>query len=278
MAVSANIVSQGNPMVFTQSEATAAQRTWVFYLSNSADGTPATGKTIAGADFRISKAGGAFGNAVGVVTELSLGWYRMIFDVTDLGTVGALACELSGEAGVDAIHMLHQVTVFDLNTATVALAAGGITTATFAAGAIDAAAIAADALGSSELAATAVTEVQAGLATAALQVSAATAQRTETYVLGTLASNTSRPVSMLNAIDCTIQLSGTFDSSTVTLETSANPGAAVPLWTAVTGGSSPFTAVGLQVVAGPHSAVRARMSSAGGGSAVVVTALVRFAV
>jgi hypothetical protein len=113
MAASPNIVSCGDAMVFTQSEATAAQRTWTFYLSNSADGTPATGKTLATTDFKISKAGGAFGNAVGTITEISLGWYKIVFDVGDLDTAGALACELSGEAGVDTLHVVHQVVAAD---------------------------------------------------------------------------------------------------------------------------------------------------------------------
>lgn len=115
MAASPNIVSHGDPMTFTQSEATAAQRTWLFYLSNSADGTPATGKTLATTDFKISKNGAAFGNAVGTITEVSLGWYKMVFDAGDVDTVGALACELSGEAGVDTLHVVHQVVVDDTN-------------------------------------------------------------------------------------------------------------------------------------------------------------------
>lgn len=159
MAASPNITSKGDAMIFTQSEATAAQRTWVFYLSNAVDGTPATGKTLATTDFKISKAGGAFGNAVGTITEISLGWYKIVFDVGDLDTIGALACELSGEAGVDTLHVTHQVTLFDLNSATVALATGGIAAATFAAGAIDAAAIATDAIGALELAAGAAGEI-----------------------------------------------------------------------------------------------------------------------
>jgi hypothetical protein len=109
MAASPNIVSQGNSMRFVQSEATAAQRTWMVYLSNSADGTPATGKTIATSDIRISKAGGAFGNATGTVTEVSLGWYKVVFAAADLDTLGALAVEMSVEAGVDTLHVVHEV-------------------------------------------------------------------------------------------------------------------------------------------------------------------------
>lgn len=115
MAASPNIVSTGSPMVFTQSEATAAQATWLFYLSNAADGTPATGKTLATTDFKISKAGAAFGNATGTITEIGLGWYKMVFAAADLNTVGALACELSGEAGVDTLHVVHQVVAADTN-------------------------------------------------------------------------------------------------------------------------------------------------------------------
>lgn len=138
-------ISTGNPMSFTQSEATAAQRTWPFYLSLTADGAPATGLTIAGADFKISKAGGAFGNAAGVVTEMSLGWYAMAFAAADLDTLGALACELAVEAGVDPLRVTHQVIALDLNVATVNPGANGITAATIADGAIDLATIAADA-------------------------------------------------------------------------------------------------------------------------------------
>lgn len=162
MAASPNMTSRCDAKIFTQSEATAAQRTFSFYLSNSADGTAATGKTISGADFKISKAGGAFGNAVGTVSELSIGFYKMVFDATDLDTIGDLAFIIT-ESGVDTLVGNHQVTLFDLNSATVALATGGIAAATFAAGAIDAAAIAADAIGSSELAATAIAEIADGI-------------------------------------------------------------------------------------------------------------------
>lgn len=113
MAASPNIVSQGNVCEFQKDEATAGRRTWFFYLSNSADGSAATGKTIATTDFKISKAGAAFGNAAGTVTELSLGWYKMVFAAADLDTLGPLVCELSGEAGVDPIHVVHQVVYHD---------------------------------------------------------------------------------------------------------------------------------------------------------------------
>lgn len=155
MAASPNIVSRGDSLILTQSEATAAQRTWLFYLSNSADGTAATGKTIATSDFQISKAGGAFADATGTVTEISLGWYKMVFLAGDLDTIGALACHIT-EAGVDTLLVVHQITALDLNTATVALTAASITTATFAAGAIDAAAIGVGAIAADAFAAGAI--------------------------------------------------------------------------------------------------------------------------
>lgn len=113
MAASPNVVSQGNPTTFQKDEATAARRTWLFFLTNSADGTPATGKTIATTDFKISKGGAAFGNAAGTVTEMSLGWYKMVFAAADLDTLGPLACEISGEAGVDPIHVTHEIVYHD---------------------------------------------------------------------------------------------------------------------------------------------------------------------
>lgn len=125
-------ISTGHPMSFTQSEATAAQRTWPFYLSNTADGSPATGKTLTGTDFRISKAGGAFAAAVGAITEMSLGWYKIVFDAGDVDTIGALACELSVESGVDPLRVTHQVIALDLNVATVNPGANGISLATIA--------------------------------------------------------------------------------------------------------------------------------------------------
>jgi hypothetical protein len=263
-------ISTGSPMIFTQSEATAAQRTWPFYLSNTADGSPATGKTIAGSDFRISKAGGAFGNAVGAVTELSLGWYKMVFDVGDLDTVGALACELSVEAGVDPLRVTHQVTVLDLNVATVNPGAAGITSSSFAAGAITAAAIAADAIGASELAADAVAEVQAGLATGA-NVLDSRQVRSVVYVMGELtADGSTAPISMADVVSAEIALAGTWDGSTVTVQRCDDVLADPQVWTTYASGAQ--TADAVVSITGPVAGIRATMSNDGAASDVVVTA------
>lgn len=90
------------------SEETAAERVMLFHLTVTADGTNATGKTISGADFVISKNGAAFGNAAGTVTELSGGWYTMAFAAADLGTAGDLAYVIS-EALCDTIRGVHEV-------------------------------------------------------------------------------------------------------------------------------------------------------------------------
>lgn len=132
-------------ITYTQSEATAGQANYPFFLTNTTDSSVATGKTIAGSDFRIRKPGGAFGNAAGVVTELTLGWYNMVFAAADLDTLGPLAIEISVESGVDPIHAIVQVVALDLNVATVNPGTGGIVAASFAAGALNAAALAADA-------------------------------------------------------------------------------------------------------------------------------------
>lgn len=282
MAASPNIVSHGDSMIFTKDEATAAQATWCFYLSNTADGTPATGKTIAGSDFRISKAGAAFDNAAGAVTEMSLGWYKMVFAAADLDTLGCLACELSVESGVDPLHVSHQVVALDLNVATVNPGTGGIVAASFAAGAIDAAAIAADALGSSELAAAAASEIRTGLATSAEVAAIALATRTVNVSLGTISVDGSTSTtgtgaqymakSMENALDVVISASGTWNGATLTAQVCEDPTAVVPVWTNT---GTPLTADGTISITGPHNAFRVVLSDDGASTAVAVSAAIR---
>jgi hypothetical protein len=300
MAASPNIVSTGSPMVFKQSESDAAERTWLFYLSNAADGTPATGKTIATTDFKISKNGAAFGNAGGTVTEMSLGWYKMVFTTGDIDTLGALACELSGEAGVDTLHVTHQIVALDMMagagvavnaggivaasfgagaiTATViadgaidaatfaanaitaaVIADGAIDAATFAAGAIDAAAVATGAIDAAAIAADVTTELAGTLATQASVDALGQATRAETRS-GTITTATGTvATSMLGALSCVVQTAGTFGGGTITLETTEDPAATVPLWT-TTGDTA--TSDEVNTVDGPHVAIRARMSGA----------------
>lgn len=257
MAASPNIVSTGSPMLFTKDQATAARRRWAFYLTNAADGTPATGKTIAGADFKISKNGAAFGNAAGAVTELSLGWYVMEFAAADLDTLGALACELSGEAGVDTLHATHQVIALELNTATVNPGADGITAAT--------------------LAASAGTEIGAAVAAAATVALATTGP----HAMGTRTTNGSfTALSMVRAVDMDLTVTGTWNGATVTVETCADVLATVPVWSTYDDGAgpNPLTANGTVRITGPFPGVRATLSAAGGATSLTATATIRSAI
>lgn len=95
-----------------KSEATAAKRTLVFHLTNTADGSNATGKTIAGSDVQISKAGAAFGNSAGAVTEISAGFYKLVLAAADLDTVGDLTFLIT-ESGCDSLRATMQVVDHD---------------------------------------------------------------------------------------------------------------------------------------------------------------------
>lgn len=244
MAASPNVVSHMPQMLFTLSEATPAQRRVLFYLSNSADGTPATGKTIAGSDFRISKNGAAFGDAAGAVTELSLGWYQMEFAAADLDTLGCLACEVSVEAGVDTIHVAHQVTALDHNTATVNPGANGITAATINDGALDAATFVDGSITAAKLGADALAAINGGIE-----------QRRK--VMTRLTANGQRALSMDGAIQVDIDLTGDDGGGSVQAQTCEDPAATVPVWT---DRGSPSTTLGRLTVAGPHKAVRINLT------------------
>ncbi len=268
--------SVGSPMLITKDEATAAQRTFLFHLCKTADQADDTGVVPV---VTISKAGAAFAGAVGPVTEIANGWYKIVLDAADVDTIGQLAMRIA-VATADTLDVVHQVIVLDLNTATVNPGAGGITTASFAAGAINAAALAPDAIGASELAAGGVTKIQTGLATAAAVAALATATRTVVVDLGLLeedghtnADGAYCGISILDALDATITLTGTWDSSTVTAETCEDPAATVPVWVAYAG---PRTTDGTIVIDdAPHSAVRLVMSNDGAASSVAVSVSIR---
>lgn len=254
MAASPNVTSFMAPRVFTVSEATAAEATCLFFLTNSADGTPATAKTISGADFKISKNGAAFGNATGTVTEISLGWYKMVFAAGDLDTAGDLACELSVEAGVDPIHCVHRVQAFDQNAAKAAatVAAGDMATDS-----VTAAAVKADA----------VTKLQAGLATAANVAAVTHKVRNTTYALGTIAgaSGNSSGASMKDCTSAVVTVTGTFGGGTATVQQCADPQAASPVWVNT---ASTLTSDGSVTITGPVNAIRVALTGATGASVV----------
>jgi hypothetical protein len=247
MAASPNVVSFMAPRVFTKDEATAAERTLLFFLTNSADGSVATGKTIATSDFRISKNGAAFANAAGTVTEISLGWYKMVFAAADLDTAGDLACELSGEAGVDPIHCLHRVEVAHI-------VEGDIAT---------------DAINAASVKADAVTKIQSGLASASDVAAVAHKVRNTTHALGTLAADgASSGVSMKDASKARVTVTGTWGSGTAVVQGCADPTAAVPAWVTVTTVPTSLTANGAMVVEGPINAIRVSLSGSSAPSLV----------
>lgn len=105
--------SHADPMILTQSEATAAQRTILFHLVVAADGTDAVGLVPV---VTLAKAGGAFGAGAGAVAELANGWYKYTAAIADLDTIGALAMR-AAVATADTLDVVHQVTAFDLNAA-----------------------------------------------------------------------------------------------------------------------------------------------------------------
>lgn len=111
--VIAALGSRGEPMRFKQSQATAALRTWMFHLALSASGADATALVPV---VTRAKAGGAFGAIAGAVTEVSGGWYKCVFAVGDLDTLGQLAINVA-VATADPINVCHYVEGVDANDA-----------------------------------------------------------------------------------------------------------------------------------------------------------------
>lgn len=245
-------------LLLKQGETTAGQRTFSVHLTLSADGSNA--EDLQDAAIALSKAGGAFGAAAGAITQKAAkgGWYDVVLDAADLDTLGDLAYEITG-TGVDTLRGHLQVAALDPNAAT---------------------AIADDGLTAAKLAADAAAEIRTGLATAAQVAAITLAAKTVTLPLGALDANEATPgLSVLDALDATVTVEGTWDGASVTIEVCEDPKAPVPVWTAFddSGGSNanPLSANGSVVVTGAHNAVRARMANAGAGSDVVATIAIR---
>lgn len=211
-------------LIFTQSQATAALATWVFRAVNSADSTNATGKTFT---MTLSKAGGAFAapNGGTAITELTNGWYKVVHNAADLDTLGTLGVHLTA-SGVDIIATVHEVRAFDLNTATVNVGSGGIDAGDFTSAAL-----------------------------AAISVPLKTVVSTFT-----LTADGDTAISMAGAIDATVEATGTFGSGTVQMQTTEDPTAGSPVWTARGSGITTSNAASPLVVTGPHNAIRAHLT------------------
>lgn len=217
--------SSAGSMIFTQSEATAAQRTWVFHMTLAATGADFTG--AAGIAATISKAGGAFGAVDGAtaITELTNGWYKIVHAAADLDTLGCLGVRVVGTLA-DTLNVTHQVSVLDQNIATVNPGAGGIVAASFAS----------DALAAISAPLNIVNKVYA------------------------LTADGDTAVSMANCQDAIVTVTGTFGSGTVQMQTTEDATATVPVWTNRGSGITTSNAATPLTVAGPHSAIRAHLT------------------
>lgn len=89
----------------TLKQSTAYTR--LFKLVNSTDHV--TAQTGVTATVTLSKAGGVFAAAAGVVSEVSSGWYKIALTVADTGTLGDLAYLITG-ASADDTDFVDQVT------------------------------------------------------------------------------------------------------------------------------------------------------------------------
>lgn len=213
--------SSAGSMIFTQSEASAAQRTWVFHMTLAASGADFTG--AAGIAMTISKAGGAFAavDAATAITELTNGWYKVVHAAVDLDTLGCLGVRVTGTLA-DTLNVTHQVTALDTNVATVNPAAGGIVAASFASDALAA-------------------------------ISAPLITTIKTFAL---TADGDAAISMLNCQDATVEVTGTFGSGSGQVQTTEDLSVVSPVWTNRGSAITTSNAASPLVVAGPHSAVR----------------------
>ncbi|HEY6109638.1 MAG TPA: hypothetical protein VIV56_12140 [Gemmatimonadales bacterium] len=217
--------SSAGSMIFTQSEATAAQRTWVFHMTLAATGADFTG--AAGIAMTISKAGGAFAavDAGTVITELTNGWYKVVHAAADLDTLGCLGVRVVGTLA-DTLNVTHQVSALDTNVATVNPGTGGIVAASFSTDAL-----------------------------AAISVPLKPVQ-----FIATLTADGDTAISMQGAIDAIVEVTGTFGSGTVQMQTTEDPTAGSPVWTNRGSGITTSNAASPLTVTGPHNAIRAHLT------------------
>lgn len=220
--------------IITASEATAAQRTFTFEAVDATDGfTPETAHTYAGAEVQVSKNGGAFATAAGVATQISTtGVFTFVAAVADVDTIGEALFRFA-DASSRTVLVACQIAAFDLNVALTA-----------------------------QIIADAFTETR----TRTRRVSILNA------VGGAVidGAETCRGIEVLQALRTVIAVSGTFDSTSVQVQTNADP-AGGHAWV---NSGSPVTANGQVTVTGPVGAVRAVTSGGGGSAALAITALI----
>jgi len=81
-------------MLIKQSEATAARRTVYFTAVQSTDDAVYTG-ALAGADLRVSKAGGAEADSLGTATHIATGLFKYELTAGECDTVGEVSIRIA---------------------------------------------------------------------------------------------------------------------------------------------------------------------------------------
>jgi hypothetical protein len=98
-------------MLIKQSETTAARRTIYFTAVNTADDSAYT-SALAGADIRISKAGGSEADSLGTATHIATGLFKYVFDTTEVDTVGEVSVRLAKSGVYNDVRVVN-VVAFD---------------------------------------------------------------------------------------------------------------------------------------------------------------------
>ena len=94
-------------MLIKQSEATAARRTVYFTAVETDDTTYES--TLAGADIRISKAGGAEANSLGTATHIATGLFKYVFDAGEVDTLGEVSLRLAKTGVYNDVRVVNVV-------------------------------------------------------------------------------------------------------------------------------------------------------------------------
>lgn len=228
----------------TQSEATAAQRTFSVYLTDAAG---AAIEDVPDLALVLSKAGAAFAAAAGSITQKVAkgGWYDVALATADLSALGDLAYQITG-TDVDTLTGNVQVTALDHNVATVNPGADGIAAA--------------------NLASDVVTELQSGLATASAVAAVTVGTVNRPFAMGTRTTDGNfTACSMENAIKTEITVSGTWNGATVTGQVSQD----LVSWQ---NKGTPLTADGVITLTGPAKAFRAVLSDDGASTSLTANA------
>lgn len=97
-------------MLIKQSESTAARRT-IYFTAVETDDTSYE-STLAGADIRISKAGGAEADSLGTATHIATGLFKYVFDTTEVDTVGEVSIRLAKTGVYNDVRVVN-VVAFD---------------------------------------------------------------------------------------------------------------------------------------------------------------------